>query len=183
MTRFYRLRSRTARWWCIILAPLAWRTRRIRLLKPCDSFATTAGSDLCSWVAEHGVSSWNSSAERNGSVHAEFRPYASRSELGRSLAEGHVGLVTQIPETMGAVVPSKTYGIMAAGRPMLYVGPQGATPARILERQNAAGESSRGTSRAWSDFLNGWSRIEVWCRRRGREPGARLRNTTTGRSE
>jgi colanic acid biosynthesis glycosyl transferase WcaI len=64
---------------------------------------------------------------------AEFRPYARRSELGRSLAEGHVGLVTQVAETIGAVVPSKTYGIMAAGRPVLYIGPQGATPARILE--------------------------------------------------
>ncbi len=65
---------------------------------------------------------------------AEFRPYEKRSELGRSLAEGHVGLVTQIPGTLGAVVPSKTYGIMAAGRPVLYIGPQGATPARVLER-------------------------------------------------
>jgi glycosyltransferase involved in cell wall biosynthesis len=64
---------------------------------------------------------------------SEFRPYARRSELGRSLAEGHVGLVTQIPESKGAVVPSKTYGIMAAGRPILYIGPRGATPARILE--------------------------------------------------
>jgi glycosyltransferase involved in cell wall biosynthesis len=71
-------------------------------------------------------------AERIGT--AEFRPYASRSELGRSLAEGHVGLVTQIPETVGAVVPSKTYGIMAAGRPVLYIGPQGATPSLLLER-------------------------------------------------
>jgi colanic acid biosynthesis glycosyl transferase WcaI len=65
---------------------------------------------------------------------AEFRPYARRSELGRSLAEGHVGLVTQMPETMGAVVPSKTYGIMAAGRPVLFIGPQGATPARVVAR-------------------------------------------------
>src|SRR3984957_9029475 len=48
---------------------------------------------------------------------AEFRPYEKRSEFGRSLAEGHVGLVTQIPGTIGAVVPSKTYGIMAALRP------------------------------------------------------------------
>lgn len=64
---------------------------------------------------------------------AEFRPYATRSELGASLAEGHVGLVTQIPQTLGAVVPSKTYGIMAAGRPVLYIGPRGSTPARILE--------------------------------------------------
>jgi colanic acid biosynthesis glycosyl transferase WcaI len=30
-------------------------------------------------------------------------------------------------------VPSKTYGIMAAGRPILYIGPAGATPAHILE--------------------------------------------------
>ncbi len=49
------------------------------------------------------------------------------------MADGHVGLVTQIPETVGAVVPSKTYGIMAAGRPMLYVGPKGATPARVID--------------------------------------------------
>jgi colanic acid biosynthesis glycosyl transferase WcaI len=69
-----------------------------------------------------------------GIRNSEFRSYASRAELGRSLAQGHVGLVTQIPETAGAIVPSKTYGIMAAGRPMLYVGPQGATPARVLER-------------------------------------------------
>jgi len=69
-----------------------------------------------------------------GMDNAEFRPSASRSELSRSLAEGHVGLVTQIPETAGAVVPSKTYGIMAAGRPMLYVGPESATPALVLRR-------------------------------------------------
>jgi len=71
---------------------------------------------------------------REGIRNAEFRSYASRSDLSQSFAQGHVGLVTQIPETEGSVVPSKSYGIMAAGRPMLYVGPQGATPARLLER-------------------------------------------------
>ena len=64
----------------------------------------------------------------------EFRPYSSRGDLGRSSAEGHIGLVTQLPETVGSVVPSKTYGIMAAGRPMLYVGPENATPALVLQR-------------------------------------------------
>jgi glycosyltransferase involved in cell wall biosynthesis len=64
----------------------------------------------------------------------EFRPYSSRGDLGRSSAEGHIGLVTQLPETVGSVVPSKTYGIMAAGRPRLYVGPENATPALVLQR-------------------------------------------------
>jgi hypothetical protein len=45
------------------------------------------------------------------------------------LAEGHLGLVTQIPKTLGSIVPSKIYGIMAAGRPLLYIGPDGSTPA------------------------------------------------------
>ena len=67
-------------------------------------------------------------------LNAEFRHYTSRSALGQSLAEGHIGLVTQLPKTAGAVVPSKTYGIMAAGRPVLYVGPENATPSLVLQR-------------------------------------------------
>ena len=65
---------------------------------------------------------------------AEFRPYAGRSDLGKSLGEGHLGLVTQLPQTVGSVVPSKTYGIMAAGRPILYVGPENATPSLVLQK-------------------------------------------------
>ena len=94
-----------------------------------------------------------------------------------------MGLVTQIPETVGAVVPSKTYGIMAAGRPVLYVGPKARHPRASLNDMDAGGESSRGTRQVWSDFLNGWNRIGVWCGRLEREPGVPLRNTTTGRSE
>jgi len=102
---------------------------------------------------------------------AEFRPYARRSELGRSLAEGHVGLVTQIPETMGAVVPSKTYGIMAAGRPVLYIGPQGATPARVLEGHRCGWRVEPGDAAGLVQLLE---RLE---QDRGlvREAGARAR--------
>ena len=63
-----------------------------------------------------------------------FRPYVPREQLGASLAEGHIGLVTQNPSTLGAVVPSKTYGLMAAGRPILYIGPATATPALVIRR-------------------------------------------------
>jgi colanic acid biosynthesis glycosyl transferase WcaI len=71
---------------------------------------------------------------QQGISNAQFRPYADRSALSQNLAEGHVGLVTQLPETVGAVVPSKTYGIMAAGRAMLYVGPGNATPSLVLQK-------------------------------------------------
>lgn len=63
----------------------------------------------------------------------EFRPYCENAQLSESLGTGHVGLVTQIPATLGSIVPSKIYGIMAAGRPLLYIGPDGSTPARHIQ--------------------------------------------------
>lgn len=72
--------------------------------------------------------------QEHGIKNATFRPYCNRYELGTNLAEGHVGLVTQLPETSGSVVPSKTYGIMAAGRPVLYIGPSDTTPAQKIAR-------------------------------------------------
>ncbi len=66
----------------------------------------------------------------------EFRPFCSNAQLGQSLAEGHLGLITQIPETLGSIVPSKTYGLMAAGRPLLFIGPAESTPARHIRSFN-----------------------------------------------
>jgi glycosyltransferase involved in cell wall biosynthesis len=74
----------------------------------------------------------------------EFRPYAGRSVLGQSMSGGHVGLVTQLPETVGSVVPSKTYGIMAAGRPVLYIGSEEATPALVLQKHACGWRVSPG---------------------------------------
>lgn len=109
---------------------------------------------------------------REGIHNAEFRPYASRSDLSRSFAEGHVGLVTQIPETEGSVVPSKSYGIMAAGRPMLYIGPRAATPARLLDRHDCGWRIEPGNPDGMVRLLR---RLE---QDRGllREAGARARS-------
>lgn len=63
-----------------------------------------------------------------------FGSYCDRSDLGVRLGQGHIGLVTQLPESLGSIVPSKTYGIMAAGRPILFIGPAASTPARIVAR-------------------------------------------------
>ncbi len=77
---------------------------------------------LVQWCQEKGI--------RN----VEFRSYCKRSDLSRSLGEGHLGLVTQLLHSLGSVVPSKIYGIMAAGRPLLYIGPDESTPARHIQR-------------------------------------------------
>lgn len=67
------------------------------------------------------------------SIHSvELRPYAQRSDLGESLGAGDIGLVTQRNACCGSVVPSKVYGLLAAGRPVLFIGPRDATPSRII---------------------------------------------------
>lgn len=64
----------------------------------------------------------------------QFRGYAPRSQLSESLAESDIGLVTQRETCLGSVVPSKIYGLMAAGRPILFIGPKDSTPAGIIRR-------------------------------------------------
>jgi glycosyltransferase involved in cell wall biosynthesis len=61
-------------------------------------------------------------------------PYQVQGLLAEHLGNCHAGLVTQLPATCGSVVPSKTYAIMAAGRPFIYVGPAEANPARLVDR-------------------------------------------------
>ena len=81
-----------------------------------------ARRELIDFCREHGI--------RNVS----FPGYVPLLNLGAGLAGGHVGLVTQKPSTVGAVVPSKIYGLMAAGRPVLFIGPAAATPALLIQR-------------------------------------------------
>ena len=54
--------------------------------------------------------------------------------MSEGLAAGDIGLVTQQESACGSVVPSKVYGILAAQRPLLFIGPAQATPARIIRR-------------------------------------------------
>ncbi len=62
----------------------------------------------------------------------EFQGYHRREELGAAFGENDIGLVTQRAATVGTLVPSKVYGVMAAGRGVLYVGPAGSTVGQIL---------------------------------------------------
>lgn len=60
-----------------------------------------------------------------GLKNVEFRAAVARSELGQSLTSGDLHLVTLSGRAAGLLVPSKIYGVLAAGRPTLYVGPEG----------------------------------------------------------
>ncbi len=62
-------------------------------------------------------------------------PYQPRERLAESLSAADVHLVSLAPELEGLIEPSKLYGIMAAGRPAVFVGPPESEVARTVERE------------------------------------------------
>ncbi|MDE2306047.1 MAG: glycosyltransferase family 4 protein [Gammaproteobacteria bacterium] len=67
-----------------------------------------------------------------------FLPYQPREELADSLAAADVHLVSLLPDLEGLIVPSKLFGILAAGRPCVFIGDSRGEVARILG-QSACG--------------------------------------------
>jgi glycosyltransferase involved in cell wall biosynthesis len=62
-------------------------------------------------------------AHERSLANVSFRPYVKRALLGESLAAADVHLITLREGMPGLLVPSKIYGVLAAGRPTIYVGP------------------------------------------------------------
>ncbi len=78
--------------------------------------------------------SFEDCCRRNDLRQVDFKSYARRAGLGESLGAGDVGLVTQRASCLGSVVPSKIYGLMAAARPILFIGPGESTAAQVIKR-------------------------------------------------
>ncbi|HEU4684711.1 MAG TPA: glycosyltransferase family 4 protein [Nitrospira sp.] len=61
-----------------------------------------------------------------------FKPYQPRELLGLSLSAADVHIVSLNPCLEGLIVPSKFYGVAAAGRPVIFIGsPTGEIPTLI----------------------------------------------------
>ncbi len=71
-----------------------------------------------------------------------FKPYQPEALLSESLSLPDVHLISLLPEFEGLIVPSKYYGIAAAGRPSIFVGdPEGELAETI--RQGGTGFAVR----------------------------------------
>ena len=66
-----------------------------------------------------------------------FLPYQPRDALNDSLAAGDVHLVSLLPQLEGLIVPSKVYGILAAGRPVVFIGDPEGEVSRLVRAAGA----------------------------------------------
>jgi glycosyltransferase involved in cell wall biosynthesis len=68
-----------------------------------------------------------------GLTNVSFQPYQPLDRLALSLSVPDVHLVSLKPELEGLIVPSKFYSVLAAGRPVLFVGDPKAEMARRID--------------------------------------------------
>ena len=86
-----------------------------------------------------GMTALEQACRQRGLDSVQFRPYQPRERLRQSLGLADVHLVILRPELEGLIVPSKVYGILAAGRPALFIGAKDGEIAQLL----AAGQAGR----------------------------------------
>jgi glycosyltransferase involved in cell wall biosynthesis len=71
-------------------------------------------------------------AQAEGWQHVLCLPYQPKSLLHSSLSAADVHLVSLRTEMEGLSIPSKIYGILAAGRPVIFIGPSGSEAAAVV---------------------------------------------------
>lgn len=73
-------------------------------------------------------------AERERLPNVRFLPYQPREQLADSMAAADVHLACLVPSLEGLIVPSKFYGILAAGRPVVFYGDPNGELAQVIRR-------------------------------------------------
>jgi glycosyltransferase involved in cell wall biosynthesis len=103
-----------------------------------------------------------------GLGNAVLLPYQPRNALPHSLSAADVHLVTLRPEFEGLIVPSKVYGIAAAGRPALFVGDAGGEIARLIAAHACGVCVPCGDGVALAAAIEALSRDPAHCEAMGR---------------
>ena len=75
-----------------------------------------------------------------GAAHVSFLPFQPKEKLGESLSAASLHWISLKEEFVGLMVPSKLYGCLASGRPILSIGPLDSTVAMTV-REAGCGEA------------------------------------------
>lgn len=71
---------------------------------------------------------------KRGLLNLYFRPYQPRHRLNESLALPDLHWASLLPSLEGLIVPSKIYGVAAAGRPLLMIGDPTGEAGRMIQK-------------------------------------------------
>lgn len=93
---------------------------------------------------------------RLGLHNVRFAPYQERANLHLSLGVADVHWVSLRPSLEGLVVPSKFYGVAAAGRPVLFVGDAAGEIPRLLATHDCGLAVAEGDGAGFAAAVRRW---------------------------
>ncbi|MFZ1921494.1 MAG: glycosyltransferase family 4 protein [Xanthobacteraceae bacterium] len=86
-----------------------------------------------------------------------FKPYQDRSQLRYSLSLPDAHWLSLNPKLEGLLLPSKFYGIAAAGKPMIFIGDTDGELARLMRHHGCGIAIAPGDAAMLADTLLQWS--------------------------
>jgi colanic acid biosynthesis glycosyl transferase WcaI len=98
---------------------------------------------------------------RRGLKNVLFQPYQPRERLAESLSVPDVHWISLLPAMEGLIVPSKFYGIAAAGRPVLFVGDPEGEISRIIQTADCGAVVGVGESDALAEWIRQLARTKA----------------------
>jgi len=113
------------------------------------------------------VTSMKRTVERKNLGNVIFKPYQPRTRLSVSLSVPDLHLISLLPSLEGLIVPSKFYGIAAAGRPMLYIGTANGEIPQLIRREQCGFSVELHHAQETADVIAGLAQDESTCRRLG----------------
>lgn len=92
-------------------------------------------------------------AKRRGLANVMIRGYVPKERLAESLSAADVQLVVLDPQLRGCLMPSKLYGVLAAGTAVLAAAPEGSELADVVVRERVGRVISFNDSRALAEAV------------------------------
>ena len=111
-------------------------------------------------------------ARRRGLDNIMFKPYQPREQLTLSLTVPDVHLISLQPSLEGLIVPSKFYGIAAAGRPTIFIGSKNGEIPHILREAECGFSIEKGQAEEVSRIILDLADDQETCFRLGRRARA-----------
>ncbi len=100
-------------------------------------------------------------AERRGLFNVEFLPYRAKEDLSDSLGAADVHVIGLAPGLAGTIVPSKLYGILAAGRPYVAAVEAGTEPALVAEEHGCGIRVAPAQPHALAEAIRSMRRADL----------------------
>jgi glycosyltransferase involved in cell wall biosynthesis len=111
-------------------------------------------------------------ARRRGLENIMFKPYQPREQLRLSLSVPDIHLISLQPSLEGLIVPSKFYGVAAAGRPTIFIGSKNGEISQILRKAQCGFLVETGDGEEACRIIRELAEHKETCRSLGRRARA-----------